>query len=85
MINNIKIKEQKQSHHQELIWTPPSHDIHFVKHVTNIEFIGINIDLNMGVSYKYDIGKESLLPYIISYNIVYLTVDTLCIHLQVKP
>ena len=33
---------QKQSHQQELIWTPQSHNMQFVKHVKNIESTVVN-------------------------------------------
>ena len=32
----------KQSHQKELIWTPPSHDKNFFKHVTNMKATGVN-------------------------------------------
>ena len=61
MINNIETRLLIQTLLQVLDINPTIHDKHFVKQISNMQFIPI--DLSIGVSYLSEIRKEALVPY----------------------
>jgi len=84
VINNNVTKVLMKTLDQWLYWNHTIHDMHFVKHVTNVQSTIITTYLSIGVSYLSEIHKEALLFDHISCIIIYLFIYSLYFQLLIK-